>query len=565
MIKNFQLYEELVRNEEPHELEKQSPTGTLIDLVVITAIDDRQKLCYQRQLELKLSAGRVPRRFKYKVICDPDMCKVGSGGSTMHVLNQIRAEYGQEALFRMKILLLQAGGYSQRMPMCTVLGKIFSSVPCESDSVNDMLDLKLANYLPFMVHMHPGVFMACSDDFETFDFEQQLTVGAHFGAGSSQFVLLAHKSPLSIAKDHGVYVLDRTINAPTLFECKRVLQKPPVEKMKQLDIVLDDPKIGPYVFTDSVFYFSHQISQCLLEFYELYFNQVVQLKIEIDAYRDFLQPLGNSPLSLEDYLTPFRSSGSNVITEIFSRLYESLKGRTSLLLALNDSDFFHLGTLAETLELYFGHSIYGEKFRKNVCMNIKSSLAVNSTIGRGVTLSESSLVDYCHFDDEVSLDVGAYCYVNNCMVDKSEFDYSSTKRPSLKVPDNVSLHTIAIVDPQSNATKYVTIFIDQRDDLKKMYDNLASVRFLNLNLRSELVAKLGECKPTIWQLKLFTAFDTMSESFVRSVTFLNDYLQTENSLEFDQNERRYCLFDLLNYQNFEKMISYREGNNRSVE
>lgn len=107
-----------------------------------------------------------------------------------------------------------------------------------------MLDLKLANYLPFMMGMRPGIFLACSDEFESFDFDEQLEKGKLFGADGNEIVLIAHKSGLQIAKDHGVYVLDneksgRRVEEKGIYDCKMVLQKPSIDKMRNLGIVLN--------------------------------------------------------------------------------------------------------------------------------------------------------------------------------------------------------------------------------------------------------------------------------------------------------------------------------------
>ena len=92
----------------------------------------------------------------------------------------------------MKVLILHAGGYSKRLPSHSCSGKIFrcprqtrtqvrlkremaymqplsSPLPIESSGPPyQMLDLKLALYLPFLNVMEPGVFIAASDTIEVF-------------------------------------------------------------------------------------------------------------------------------------------------------------------------------------------------------------------------------------------------------------------------------------------------------------------------------------------------------------------------------------------------------------
>lgn len=91
---------------------------------------------------------------------------IGSGGSILLSLKQLYASLGKK-LFEMKIILICAGGKSQRLPTASALGKLFLPLPL-GETVFHMLDLKLAMYLPFVYRMKPGVVVTCSDDVETY-------------------------------------------------------------------------------------------------------------------------------------------------------------------------------------------------------------------------------------------------------------------------------------------------------------------------------------------------------------------------------------------------------------
>jgi fucose-1-phosphate guanylyltransferase len=53
----------------------------------------------------------------------------GNGGSTMHAMHVLEQQYGWEVLRQKRILLIHAGGYSQRTPTTSCLGKIATSIP----------------------------------------------------------------------------------------------------------------------------------------------------------------------------------------------------------------------------------------------------------------------------------------------------------------------------------------------------------------------------------------------------------------------------------------------------
>jgi hypothetical protein len=135
--------------------------------------------------------------------------------------------------------------------------------------------------------MKPGIFLASSDDIITCYLDEQLEASYLFGSNDNEFILLAHKSTLDVGKDHGVYCVENPNSnfKFNVFDCKFVLQKPSIEKMHQKNVCVDKNT----VLSDSLFYFSHSISRILLELHDLYFEKICHYKIEIDAYRDFLQ------------------------------------------------------------------------------------------------------------------------------------------------------------------------------------------------------------------------------------------------------------------------------------
>ena len=54
---------------------------------------------------------------------------LGNGGSTLHAMHVLQEKYGWHNLQKKRILLIHAGGYSQRTPTSSCLGKIATSIP----------------------------------------------------------------------------------------------------------------------------------------------------------------------------------------------------------------------------------------------------------------------------------------------------------------------------------------------------------------------------------------------------------------------------------------------------
>lgn len=99
------------------------------DVVVVTAVDDKQLEAYEIQIEAKLSRGELPEGVIYKVVSDPAGPKIGNGGATLHAVEQLVHDVGTNLASQYKILMLHSGGFSQRLPSASVLGKIFTAVP----------------------------------------------------------------------------------------------------------------------------------------------------------------------------------------------------------------------------------------------------------------------------------------------------------------------------------------------------------------------------------------------------------------------------------------------------
>uniref|UniRef100_A0A8B9UHR4 Fucose-1-phosphate guanylyltransferase n=1 Tax=Anas zonorhyncha TaxID=75864 RepID=A0A8B9UHR4_9AVES len=110
--------------------------GEFWDLVAITAADAEQERAFRRQLAAKLARGELPRGVRYHVFGDPPGHKIGNGGSTLHVLQCLENLYGDKWTSFI-VLLIHSGGYSQRLPNASALGKIFTALPLDKADTLD--------------------------------------------------------------------------------------------------------------------------------------------------------------------------------------------------------------------------------------------------------------------------------------------------------------------------------------------------------------------------------------------------------------------------------------------
>ena len=89
---------------------------TAWDYVVITASNEEQAFGYRQQIDFRLNNNRLPKKTKYLVVSDLNGERVGSGGATLNLLNEIVKDSGKKDFRGLKILVLHSGGDSKRVP-----------------------------------------------------------------------------------------------------------------------------------------------------------------------------------------------------------------------------------------------------------------------------------------------------------------------------------------------------------------------------------------------------------------------------------------------------------------
>ena len=70
---------------------------------------------YEQQVQTKLDQGQLPMGVPFKVYSDPGGIRTGDGGATLNIIYELHKETGDD-LFKKKILMIHAGGYSKRLP-----------------------------------------------------------------------------------------------------------------------------------------------------------------------------------------------------------------------------------------------------------------------------------------------------------------------------------------------------------------------------------------------------------------------------------------------------------------
>eukprot|EP00283_Hemiselmis_rufescens_P010490 CAMPEP_0173424044 /NCGR_PEP_ID=MMETSP1357-20121228/4082_1 /TAXON_ID=77926 /ORGANISM="Hemiselmis rufescens, Strain PCC563" /LENGTH=574 /DNA_ID=CAMNT_0014387211 /DNA_START=69 /DNA_END=1793 /DNA_ORIENTATION=+ len=491
------------------------------DVVLITAADATQASLYEDQLGSRRARGCLPSSAEYCVISDPPGPKIGNGGATLVALDWLRSKY-EESLKAMRVLLIHAGGYSQRTPNHSVCGKIFAPLPVGPLPESCMLDMCLAMLCDIPPKSSPGVMVKCGDDVIIFDSDLVDFTRPGFSA-------LAHRSPVEVALTHGVFCLSDK-DTHTAVQCRRFTHKPSLERMREYGALLDGREDEAY--TDSSFFFDWGAADKLLAWYD---KRGGKIDCEIDAYGDFLQALG--PEADTKYCSDSTNALSAESASASTRLevFQALRGVDLSVCVLEESRFWHIGTIPELLHHFCGKDSFleeagGGRATRSYTAKTGSHGLLHYSNDPPIAANVSSVVDE-------GGEVCAQAVVEMSMVQRGakvcegSFVSSAELSGTMVVPPAIFLHTLAVVPSalgmeEGGEIGYVTHILGAEDNIKAR-GSAADVKWAGttvesacqcLSIDSSNVWAGGQ--GSLWDARLFPVASTRQESAHLSLSFL---------------------------------------------
>uniref|UniRef100_A0A672I4I9 Fucose-1-phosphate guanylyltransferase n=1 Tax=Salarias fasciatus TaxID=181472 RepID=A0A672I4I9_SALFA len=541
---------------------REVQAGEFWDVVVVTAVDVSQREAYELQIREKLRRKELPLGVHYTVLSDPPGPKIGNGGSTLYALQHLSDTFGKK-LSKLRVILIHAGGFSQRLPSASALGKIFMAFPL-GDPIYQMLELKLAMYVDFPSQMKPGILITCADDIELYSTGE----GESVRFDKPGFTALAHPSPLTVGTTHGVFVLDRHENCSYRemenTSCLRFLHKPSIDEMKDTGAVCKRESIElpdtEFVYTDSTYYVDFDTAICLLNL----LKELGTLDCEIDAYGDFLQALG--PQATIDYTdnTANVTKQENSLVHVRQKIFHLLKGTPLNVILLNNSRFYHIGTTSE----YLFHLTQDEALRSqlgllssafSVCQtnnNFSSRCCIMySIVEARCSVGAGSVVEYSTLGDGVS--VGQDSILSGCLVS-----------PGVSVPERAFMHSLCV--NHQNQTKFVTVFFGINDNLKRSVGAprcMEELKLFGLSLaeclshwevENETLRFSGDTSScSLWNACLFPISSDQRNSFLLSVKMLQAVVSGSTS-PLPKATQLLSMHECLQLKNLEEMLKLRK-------
>ena len=401
------------------------------DYVILTASNEEQAESYRMQIDYRLQEKYLPSATKYVVLPDPEGKRVGSGGATLNVLRYLAEDNGGDCFSGKRVLVIHSGGDSKRVPQYSACGKIFSPVPRElpDGRTSTLFDEFIISMAGVAGRLREGMLVLSGDVLLLFN---PLQIDFTFSGAAA----LSIKEPVSIGKDHGVFLNDGSDFVG------RFLHKQSEEMLRKQGAVNKsgcvDLDTGAVALDTALMCALYSLISTDGKPDEEKFNRFVNDRARISFYGDFLYPLAKSA-SLEEY---YREAGEGAICdELLScrkEIWEAISKFDMRLLSLTPAEFIHFGTTAELL-LLVTQGIEEYQFlgwSGQVGTNVKKGrFAVhNALIEEGASVGENVYIENSILGKEVRVGNGSIV---------SGMDLSDVH---FAIPSGVVLHGLKLRD-----------------------------------------------------------------------------------------------------------------------
>lgn len=459
MISLF-LQQSLLDSQADFDRSVNNPNFPHWDCIVITASNTAQAEGYRKQIEYRRSLGRVPAFTDFLIVPDRDNKRVGSAGSTLSVIRELKNKYVDFS--EKRIMVIHAGGNSSRTPQYSALGKLFSPIPTDFDGFPATLfDMFMVTMASVPGRLKNGMLLLSGDVTLLFN-----PLMCDFG--SSDAAVISFKEDAETAKNHGVYIKSERGNV------KKFLHKQPIDVLTAEGAVDERNKCS---IDTGVLWLSPKVLDKLYDTVDTdeKYDIMVNDKARLSLYGDIAFCLAESS-TLDDYYTQ-APDGSFCPELSLARkiLFEAIGHFNMKLLNLSPARFIHFGSISEIMNLMNisveEYKTLGWKKQINSSIPCPGIAGYNSVLSEGAEVGESTYLEVSFVHSEAK--IGRNCYISFIDIHDEE------------IPDNVLLHGLKQTDG-----KFVCRIMD-------VHDNPKSSRLFGREL-DDIVKQLGISDRDIW-------------------------------------------------------------------
>ncbi len=460
------------------------------DVVILTASNEFQAEGYRRQIEYRRSQGRLPENTEFIIVPDKENKRVGSAGSTLSVIRELKSRFG--TLSGRRFLCIHAGGDSKRCPQYSALGKLFSPIPTVIDGVPATLfDMFMVTMASVPGRMRDGMLLLSGDVILLFN-----PLMCDFG--TSQAAVISFKEDVQTGKNHGVYLKSESGNV------KKFLHKQSVETLTALGAV--DERGNCSIDTGAI-----ELSPVILEkLYSLVdtdekYEAIVNDKVRLSLYGDIAYCLAEDSTLESFYNEKPEGEFCDELTSARTALWNAISEYNMKLLNLAPAKFVHFGSIPEILRLMNGgvadYDMLGWKNQINSSVERADVAAYNSVLTSGAAIGTGCYLEcsYVHHEANVG---------NNCLLSFVDIHHET-------VPDNVVLHGL-----KQNNGKFVCRILGTNDNPKG--DELFGKKLSETGLTDADI---------LWNAEIYPECDKIGEAVEASLNLYN--IVTGNGGDFE--------------------------------
>lgn len=460
------------------------------DAVVITASNDSQAAAYEQQIQQRIDAQRLPPRTDFIVVADEGNKRVGSGGSTLSVIRELKRRYGDYQ--NRRFLVIHAGGDSKRCPQYSAVGKLFSPVPMTIDGhPATLFDVFLLTMASVPGRMKDGMLLLSGDVILLFN-------PLMIELSSADSAILTFKEDVETGKEHGVCLRnERTGNV------QKFMHKQSIEMLTNAGAV--DERGNCNIDTGAV-YLSVELMDklyALVDSGEKY-EALVNDKVRLSLYGDINYALSEDA-TLEELLKQApEGEFCEELTDARKLLWDAIGAYNMKCLSVSPSKFVHFGSVPEILKLMdTGVEEYeklGWKKQIGSSINDPSVAGYNSVLGSGASIGSGCYLEVSYVHSGAT--IGNNCYLSFVDI------HDET------VPDNVLLHGL-----KQNNGRFVCRIMSVDDNPKQ--DRFFGVKLDEVCEAMGLYASdlwdAGDAH-TLWNAKLYPECDSIKEAVAAALS-----------------------------------------------
>ncbi len=469
------------------------------DYVILTASNEKQAEGFKLQIDERMKAGFLPSGTHFAVIPDPCGKRVGSGGATLGVIKYIAEKTGKSDFSDLRILVIHSGGDSKRVPQYSALGKLFSPVPhrLPNGRSSTLFDEFMICMSSVAGRIKEGMVLLSGDVLLLFNPLQ-------IDFSSTDAAAISFKENVKTGKNHGVFAMGENGYVA------KFLHKQTEEALKEHGAVnergLVDIDTGAVIFSSSMLSSLYGLISDNGIFDERKYNNIVNDKVRLSLYGDFLYPLAEKS-TLEDFYNE-KPEGifCDELKAARAKVWETLLPYKLKLLRLAPAKFIHFGTTKEILELMAkeieNYSNLG--WSKEVNSSIAGDVAgYNSILSQKAKVGINCYLETSHIHSSVTLG-------NNVLL-----SYIDIK--NVTIPDDVVMHGLKQKDG-----KFVVRIYGINDNPKNILEDGCTffnttfsdfIRKNNINISDVWDTE----EHSLWQANIYPACDTIEEAVKASL------------------------------------------------